>query len=343
MAALAEENLSLSSSTPYKSKAKKLKTEEGDEISVETKNKLEESELEEGEIKDSSIVTASFHEYTFKSASWVDILDEEEENNMQRSNLKLSTIDSENSQSQSSYTREIAIEILDASNEAKFDRLLKEDKIKSPFRRHPSNELFDEAAKAELLRHDPSILDFKVGANSVALQNVTRTVLADPTESACDGFEFPSSSTFARPMSVSHSPGKRKRAIDTRSQNGPQDEIKKPRFGKLRSESSSSSDSQFDRRRPESESEPSFDRRRPELETDEAVLERRQKQIDYGKNTVGYDNYTQAVPKDQRGKDDPKTPPKHLKYSRRAWDGLVRQWRIQLHKYDPNGGDADDN
>lgn len=74
------------------------------------------------------------------------------------------TGDTDDSQSQSSYTqREIAIEILDASNEAKFDRLLKEDKLKSPFRRHPSNETFDEAARAELMRHDPSILDFKVG------------------------------------------------------------------------------------------------------------------------------------------------------------------------------------
>lgn len=85
--------------------------------------------------------------------------------------------DTDDSQSQSSYKRDIAIEIFDASNEAKFDRLLKEDKIKSPFRRHASNESFDAASKAELMKYDPSILDFKVGmSTSDVLCNVGRSV-----------------------------------------------------------------------------------------------------------------------------------------------------------------------
>uniref|UniRef100_A0A8D8R730 Histone RNA hairpin-binding protein n=1 Tax=Cacopsylla melanoneura TaxID=428564 RepID=A0A8D8R730_9HEMI len=72
-----------------------------------------------------------------------------------------------------------------------------------------------------------------------------------------------------------------------------------------------------------------------EYETDTSVLLRRQKQIDFGKNTVGYDRYCQLVKKEERTKDHPKTPPRELKYSRRAWDGLIKSWRSRLHFWDP--------
>nr|CAD7597087.1 unnamed protein product [Timema genevievae] len=72
-----------------------------------------------------------------------------------------------------------------------------------------------------------------------------------------------------------------------------------------------------------------------EYETDPDTLARRQKQIDYGKNTLGYDTYIQSIPKNERVRGHPRTPPKHLKYSRRAWDGMVRVWRQQLHLWDP--------
>ncbi|KAJ1521332.1 hypothetical protein ONE63_003008 [Megalurothrips usitatus] len=72
-----------------------------------------------------------------------------------------------------------------------------------------------------------------------------------------------------------------------------------------------------------------------QFETDKETLARRQKQIEYGKNTLGYQRYTKMVPKDSREKRHPKTPPRHLRYSRRAWDGLVKVWRQKLHFWDP--------
>jgi len=76
-------------------------------------------------------------------------------------------------------------------------------------------------------------------------------------------------------------------------------------------------------------------------ETDPVVLSRRSKQIEYGKNTLDYSEYTTTIHKEDRLRHHPKTPDMNRKYSRRAWDGLVRQWRCKLHIWDKSPEELD--
>lgn len=70
-------------------------------------------------------------------------------------------------------------------------------------------------------------------------------------------------------------------------------------------------------------------------ETDPRRLAQRQKQIEYGKATPGYQDYVKQVAKSKRKREDPKTPNKYQVCSKRSWDGQVRKWRRMLHFYDP--------
>lgn len=68
-----------------------------------------------------------------------------------------------------------------------------------------------------------------------------------------------------------------------------------------------------------------------EIESDGIVLIRRQKDIDYGKNTAEYMEYVDTVKKTDRKNEQPWTPDKYEKMTRRNWDKQVKIWRKQLH------------
>lgn len=81
-----------------------------------------------------------------------------------------------------------------------------------------------------------------------------------------------------------------------------------------------------------------------EVEKDPTRIAARLKQIAFGKNTVGYDNYVVAVPKEKRGgyQEHPRTPDAYEAQSKRAFDGKVKAWRRGIHHWDTLDGATGD-
>ena len=69
-------------------------------------------------------------------------------------------------------------------------------------------------------------------------------------------------------------------------------------------------------------------------------IEKRQRQIDIGKSSTGYQNYIQKIPKDSRVEGEvrhPTTPNKNEQISKRRFDAKMSDWRRVLHLWDdPN-------
>lgn len=63
--------------------------------------------------------------------------------------------------------------------------------------------------------------------------------------------------------------------------------------------------------------------------------EKRKRQVDLGKGTLGYRNYVAAVPRDQRDESQPPTPDHTTRdLSRKDFEAHLLVWRTFLHKYD---------
>eukprot|EP00250_Pteridium_aquilinum_P011375 c20020_g1_i1 orf=128-1159(-) len=77
-------------------------------------------------------------------------------------------------------------------------------------------------------------------------------------------------------------------------------------------------------------------------EDDVHRLSQRHKQIEFGKNTLGYERYIELIPKSKRKHKDPRTPNPKQVCSKRSWDGQIRQWRRLLHDYDPPAEDGEE-
>eukprot|EP01125_Pyxidicula_operculata_P005098 TRINITY_DN1866_c0_g1_i1.p1 TRINITY_DN1866_c0_g1~~TRINITY_DN1866_c0_g1_i1.p1 ORF type:complete len:636 (-),score=218.51 TRINITY_DN1866_c0_g1_i1:2526-4433(-) len=85
----------------------------------------------------------------------------------------------------------------------------------------------------------------------------------------------------------------------------------------------------------EDNADPDAKAKRTPSPLDDHRIAQRQKQIMYGYHTVGYLRYRLLVPKERRTADHPRTPKKEQGCSKRSWDGQLKKWRRDLHRWDP--------
>lgn len=69
------------------------------------------------------------------------------------------------------------------------------------------------------------------------------------------------------------------------------------------------------------------------IEEDEHRIAQRQKQIDYGKNTLAYDKFSAVLPRDKRTRGDPMTPLARQKCSKRSFAGQVTSWKKRVYDF----------
>ena len=76
--------------------------------------------------------------------------------------------------------------------------------------------------------------------------------------------------------------------------------------------------------------------------TDPRRIAQREKQVGFGKSTIGYLRYCELVPRHERKHSDPQTPRTNVENSNRAFAGEITAWRRQLHEYDQGDDQGDD-
>jgi Histone RNA hairpin-binding protein RNA-binding domain len=69
------------------------------------------------------------------------------------------------------------------------------------------------------------------------------------------------------------------------------------------------------------------------IEKDTHRIAQRLKQIALGKNTLSYDAFVQAVPREERLREHPATPVVQQITSKRGFDGQVKRWRRMLFEF----------